>query len=144
MPRVLRLLAVVSALLVLGACQPGVAAVQPNDQVAADVRTEPAAEGEAAAEDAPAGPVVTWVGAAAIAWDTAPEEAPAGPVAVELVCSSLPHNLVIEGVNGDAPIVECPGEGSFTEGIELEAGDYTYYCDLPGHESLMTGQLTVS
>lgn len=144
MPRALRLLAVVSALLLLGACQPGVAAVLPNDQVAADVRTEPVAEGEAAAEAAPAGPVVAFVGAAAIAWESAPSEAPAGPVSVELTCASLPHNVVIEGVNGDEPIVECPGEGTFAEAAELEAGEYTYYCNLPGHESLMTGTMTVS
>jgi len=144
MPRALRLLVAVSALLVLGACQPGVAAVQPNDQVAADVRTEPAVEGEAAAEEAPAGPVVAFAGAAAIAWEQAPSEAPAGPVTVELTCASLPHNVVIEGVNGDQPIVECPGEGTFTGGAELEPGEYEYHCSVPGHEALMTGTMTVS
>lgn len=147
MPRVLRLLVAVSALLVLAACQPGVAAVQPNDQVAADVRTEPAAEGaegEGGGEAAPEGPVVAFAGAAAIAWDSAPSEAPAGPVTIELTCESLPHNVVIAGVNGDQPIVECPGEGVFTGGAELEPGDYEYFCDLPGHQGPMTGSLTVS
>lgn len=143
MPRPVRLLAAVTALVLLGACQPGEAAVQPNDQVAAADRTEPAAEGGGEAP-APEGPVVPFVGAAAIAWDAVPEEAPAGPVTVELTCAALAHNVVITGVNGDQPIVECPGEGVFTGGAELEPGTYEYYCSVPGHRGPMTGELTVA
>ena len=30
------------------------------------------------------------------------------------------------------------------EQVELEAGEYTYYCDVPGHRATMEGRVTVS
>ncbi len=79
-----------------------------------------------------------------IAWDTAPSEAPAGPVTISLTCDTLPHNVVIEEANGTEPIVECEAPGTVTGGAELPAGTYEYYCGIPGHESGMTGELTVA
>jgi plastocyanin len=64
----------------------------------------------------------------------APEQVAAGAVEVELVNDGeLPHNVVFEGVEGDSPVVEAgPGE-SATGTVELEPGEYTAYCGVPGH-----------
>lgn len=71
-------------------------------------------------------------------------EAPAGEVAVELTCeAAVAHNFVIEET--DTKVAECSAGGTDTGSTQLEAGDYTYYCDLPGHRSAgMEGTLTVS
>lgn len=147
MRTVLRPLALVVAALLLAACQPGEAAVNPNDQVAAANRIEETpAEGEGEGGGGGGGPVVTWVGAPEIAWESTPESPPAGPVTVEIACAgSLPHNIVIEGLNGEEPIAECAGNDTATGQAELEpATDYTYHCSVPGHQSLMTGEMTTA
>jgi len=53
------------------------------------------------------------------------------------------HNLVIEGV--PRFILEVGGKGdSDTNVVALEAGDYVFYCSLPGHRSGgMEGEITV-
>jgi len=58
-----------------------------------------------------------------------------------------PHNLTVRNVAGDVLIgTEDLSVGDVaTISGELEAGDYTIYCALPGHESLgMSGTLTVT
>lgn len=138
------LLAGVAALLVLaGGCTPGQPAVSANERVAAEDRTEAAAGGGGEAP-APGGPVIAFAAGNQIAWSDAPTEAPAGPVTVELTCEGLAHNVLIEGVNGDEPVVECAAAGTFTGSAELEAGSYAYHCDIPGHEAAMSGEMTVS
>jgi plastocyanin len=74
----------------------------------------------------------------------APTTATAGEVTIALDNEGgLVHNVTIEGVQGDQPIVET------TNGVEvgtvtLEPGTYTYYCSIVGHrEGGMEGQLTV-
>lgn len=53
------------------------------------------------------------------------------------------HNVVIEEA-GDRKVVEAQGGNSETGTIELEAGTYTFYCDIPGHRQAgMEGTLTV-
>lgn len=132
------------ALLLTGsaACTPGEADVVPNEQVAAEDRTEAAPSG--GETSAPEGPIVSWAAGNDIAWDEAPSEAPAGPITVELTCAGLVHNVTFEDVNGEEPVVQCDTEGTFTGGVELEAGTYTYYCSIPGHPPGMTGELTVA
>lgn len=55
---------------------------------------------------------------------------------------SLPHTLLVEGVDADEFKLEV---GDTDEGtVELEAGEYTLYCDVPGHQSAgMEASLTV-
>ena len=132
------------ALAALTACTPGEPAVARNDQVAAADRTEPVAEGAVAEEGGGGGPVVAFAAGAEIAWDLVPEDAPAGPVTVELTCAGLPHNVTFEGVNGDAPVVECNSAGTYTGDTELEAGTYAYFCSVPGHAANMSGELAVT
>lgn len=46
---------------------------------------------------------------------------------------SLPHTLLIDGVSEDDFFLEV---GDTDEGsVELEAGEYVLYCDVPGHRS---------
>lgn len=72
--------------------------------------------------------------------------ADAGEVAIELTSgSSVEHNVVIEGVGGDEPVVEAAAGATSVGTVDLEAGDYTFYCSVPGHRTAgMEGTLTVS
>lgn len=147
MSRMTFLLVGLAALLTLAGCTPGEPEHTANDQVAAADRTEEAGEdeGEGEGDAAPAGEVAAFAAGSALAYTSAPDTLPAGPLTFELTCDSLPHDVAIEGVQGDEPIVECPGEGTYTGGVELDAGEYTYYCSVPGHRAGgMEGTLTVS
>ena len=82
-------------------------------------------------------------GALAFEEDTA--EATAGSVTVELVNdSSTPHNVEIEGDSGDLGGTDTISGDTATTTIDLEAGEYTFYCSVDGHRDLgMEGTLTV-
>lgn len=56
----------------------------------------------------------------------------------------IEHTLTIEGREEDL-FLEVSSQGATDSGtIELEAGEYTYYCDISGHrEAGMEGTLTV-
>jgi plastocyanin len=80
----------------------------------------------------------------AIAWEPASLDAPAGSVTITLVNESdVPHAVEVEG-NG----VEEESEtitGSQTDlTVDLEAGEYTFYCPVGNHRAGgMEGTLTV-
>ena len=65
-------------------------------------------------------------------------------VEVTLDCGpTVEHNLIVEGYEGDEPVAECAADGSGSGTMTLEAGDYTFYCNIPGHrEAGMEGTLT--
>lgn len=69
--------------------------------------------------------------------------AAAGEISVALTCEQgVPHTFVIE--ESDALVSECSGGETDTGTVALEAGEYTFYCDVPGHrENGMEGTLTV-
>lgn len=72
--------------------------------------------------------------------------AEAGEVTVEFTnAQSLAHDVAIEGSGGEQigeTEVITDGEDSTT--VELEPGEYTFYCTVPGHrEAGMEGTLTV-
>ena len=71
--------------------------------------------------------------------------APAGSVTFELVNDgSLPHTFVIEDYEDDLELSVSGGGDTDDGSIELEAGDYVFYCDIPGHRGAgMEGTLTV-
>lgn len=71
-------------------------------------------------------------------------EAKAGPITIEVSnTGQTEHNLDIEGVAATEMIP--PGESATLDVPDLEAGDYTYICQVPGHEAAgMTGTLIVS
>lgn len=72
-------------------------------------------------------------------------EASAGSVEVTYSNEgAIPHSLVIEDVDGFR--LEVEANGDVDEGtVELEAGSYRIYCDIPGHEDAgMVATLEVS
>jgi plastocyanin len=77
----------------------------------------------------------------AIAWEPGDLSASAGSVTINLVNDSdIPHAVEIEG-KGESKTVT----GSSTElTVDLEAGEYTYYCPVDDHRAEgMEGTLTV-
>jgi len=57
----------------------------------------------------------------------------------------IPHNLVVEGPNtqGDKTELIAPG-GNATLTADLKTGNYTLYCDVPGHRQLgMVAKISV-
>jgi plastocyanin len=80
----------------------------------------------------------------AISFDQTELTAPAGEVTIELVNESgIPHNVEVEG-NGVEEVSETITEGSTELTLDLQAGEYEFYCAVPGHrEGGMEGTLTV-
>jgi plastocyanin len=107
---------------------------------------EPGAQGE----DAPApevGQTLT-LGveeSGGLAFDKAELEAEAGTVRITLQNNGeAPHNVAVEGnsVDEEGEVVQKGGASEVE--ADLEPGEYTFYCSVPGHrESGMEGTLTV-
>jgi plastocyanin len=79
------------------------------------------------------------------AFDTTELEAGSGNVSLTMENPSpVEHNVSLEGEGVDEE-GETVGEGeSSTVSAELQPGDYTFYCSVPGHrEGGMEGTLTV-
>lgn len=138
------IVAVVTALLLTGclSSEPKVAEIQ---QVSAEQRaemqaTESAGGGEAEADG---GGPATWV-AIDIDYQEAPQEVAAGTVDVELDNQgAIEHNVTLEELD-NRKILDAAGGESDSGTVELEAGTYTYYCDVAGHRAAgMEGTLTV-
>jgi plastocyanin len=73
-------------------------------------------------------------------------EAPVGEVAIDYTNpSEVPHNVAIEGDGEELAQSETvTGGDSATATVALEAGEYVYYCSIPGHRQAgMEGALTV-
>lgn len=73
-------------------------------------------------------------------------EAEAGEVTIEFDnSSSTPHDVIIEDADGtDVGGTEVITNASDSATLELEPGDYTFYCSVPGHRDAgMEGPLTV-
>lgn len=72
-------------------------------------------------------------------------EAPAGTVTIHLTNdASVPHDVAVEG-NGVDEKSDTVTNGDTSLTVELEPGEYTFYCSVPGHrEGGMEGTLTVS
>jgi len=109
---------------------------------AAIVLTACGGDGEAT-DGAADGDVLAVTGTDELLWDVETLSASAGTIDFELTCEDgVEHNLVIEET--DETVAECaPGE-TVTGSVELDAGTYTYICTIPGHETRMVGELTVS
>jgi plastocyanin len=60
--------------------------------------------------------------------------APVGPVTFEFTnASSTPHDFVLEQDGQEVTKTEVITDGEDTAEATLEAGEYTYYCSVPGH-----------
>ncbi len=78
-------------------------------------------------------------------FDPTTASADAGTVTFTLASEGVVHNVVVEGVNDDAVIVEAEAGQTASGTVDLEAGTYTYFCNVAGHrEAGMEGTLTVS
>ena len=100
---------------------------------------------DAAVDGAPGTADEVAVVAEDIAFDAKVYEANAGEMTITYENDgATEHTLVIDGVDGFKLVV--PGAGDVDEStVELEAGDYTIYCDVAGHRDAgMEATLEVS
>lgn len=82
----------------------------------------------------------------ALAFTTDSATSKAGKVTVHFGnSSSVPHDVAIEDEGGaEVGKTEVISEGEDSTTVELEPGEYTFYCSVPGHrEAGMEGTLTV-
>ena len=79
-----------------------------------------------------------------LSWEPTELNAEAGEVTVTLDNPSpVAHDIEIEG-NGVEEKSDLVTDGTASVTAELQRGEYTYYCTVPGHEEAgMTGTLTV-
>jgi plastocyanin len=134
-----RALIFVLAVLMLAACSKQAPEITAQEQVPADQRTEAAGEGGDGGEGEGAGGGATFV-AVDIAFDSAPDSLPAGETEITLVNEGAAlHNVTIDGT----VIVEAQGGQTQTGTVTLDPGVHEYICNVPGHEALMNGELTV-
>ena len=85
------------------------------------------------------------VGTDGLAFEPEQATVTAGEVTVELTSEpAVAHNVAIEGVLDDQPVVEAAAGETATATVSLEEGSYTYYCSVPGHrEAGMQGTVEV-
>ncbi len=66
-------------------------------------------------------------------------------VALEVLVDDLIHNVVIEGFNGERPVLQARNPGRYLNELTLEAGTYVYWCDVGGHRQAgMHGTISVA
>lgn len=99
------------------------------------------------ATEAPAdtGGSLTFVGTDEIAWTETTKSTAPGTTEATIQCGeAVNHGLAIEGVQGGEELAACEPGGTGSTTIELEAGDYTFFCTVPGHRDAgMEGTLRV-
>jgi plastocyanin len=109
-----------------------------------DAAEEPAAEDTTTHEGGGGHITLTADPGGDLSFDQTELTAAAGDVTIELVNESgIPHNVEVEG-NGVEEVSETITEGTTELSVTLEAGEYVFYCAVPGHrEGGMEGTLTV-
>lgn len=120
-----------------------------SDSSSSDAPTTTAAT-PASTAVAPAGATTVAVSAdpsGALAFVEKSLTAPAGDVTFDFTNDSpVPHNVTVEaaGTENELGASKTITSGADSVTITLAAGDYTYYCSVPGHEAAgMKGTLTV-
>jgi plastocyanin len=80
-----------------------------------------------------------------LAYEEDSAETEAGTVTVEMDNpSSTPHNVIIEGPDGEVGGTDTVSQDTATADVDLEPGDYVFYCSVSGHRDAgMEGDLTV-
>ncbi|MGH3029344.1 MAG: cupredoxin domain-containing protein [Gaiellaceae bacterium] len=139
----MRRLALILALLALATA--GVAACGGDDDDGEEAPTAPQ-PAEAPADEEAAQPVrVSADPTGALAFEQDSLRAEAGTVTVEFTNdATLGHDFRIEDAAGeDIGGTEVISESQASATLDLEPGEYTYYCSVPGHrEGGMEGTLT--
>ena len=80
-----------------------------------------------------------------ISYDESSAEASAGEVTIEYTNDSgLPHNVTLEGSGADGEATDTITEGSADLTVNLEPGEYTFFCSVDSHRDQgMEGTLVV-
>jgi plastocyanin len=80
------------------------------------------------------------------AFDKSSLEASAGELTIDFTNDTgFPHNVTIEGGSADGKATETITEGETSLTVDLEAGEYTYYCSVDDHrDDGMEGTLVVN
>jgi plastocyanin len=147
MKKLAPLFALLLAALALAACGGG--SDTTGEETAAAPETTQEAENEKEAEGGSAGSSALDIEAdpsGALAFTTDKATAKAGKVTVNFTNSSpVPHDVAIEDSSGETIAeTEVLAEGSDSTTAELEPGEYTFFCTVPGHrQGGMEGTLTV-
>ncbi|HEX6255002.1 MAG TPA: plastocyanin/azurin family copper-binding protein [Euzebyales bacterium] len=98
-------------------------------------------DGEGGGETASNEPVFVAID---IEYESAPSELPTGDVDLTFENNgAIEHNVTIEEL-GDETVLDAAGGDTDEATVTLEAGEYTYYCSVPGHRATMEGTFTVS
>ncbi|GAA2015772.1 hypothetical protein GCM10009799_49930 [Nocardiopsis rhodophaea] len=94
--------------------------------------------------DAPTPVEAVSVKASEFSFEGIPDTLPAGTIKFDFDnVGEAEHNLVIEEL-GDTKVVEAQPGGQDSGTAELEPGEYTFYCSIPGHrEAGMWVKVTV-
>ena len=81
----------------------------------------------------------------AIAYEFGAAEAPAGQLTIDSKNdASIPHDIALEGDGVDEVGPEVQGGDVSEIEVDLQPGEYTFYCSVPGHRAGgMEGTLTV-
>jgi plastocyanin len=81
----------------------------------------------------------------ALAYQFGSAEAPAGQLTIDSENeASIPHNIALEGGGVDEVGPEVQDGGVSEIEVDLQPGEYTFYCSVPGHRAGgMEGTLTV-
>jgi mono/diheme cytochrome c family protein len=80
-----------------------------------------------------------------LTYEFAEAEAPAGPLTIESVNEQpVEHNIAVDGNGVDEKGEVVTDGGTSTVEVDLEPGEYAFYCSVPGHrEGGMEGPLTI-
>jgi plastocyanin len=119
-----------------------------DDDAATEATTEETTTDETTADGGGGGGGTVQISAAAdgsLAFEQTEVSAPAGEVTVEFDNpASVGHDVVVESSDDEELIrTDVISGDQTTASGELEAGDYTFYCSVPGHrEAGMEGTLT--
>jgi plastocyanin len=124
-------------LLLLFALTLGLAACGGGDDEAATTGATPAGGG--------GGATVQIKTASGISYDSSSVEASSGEVTIEYTNDSgLPHNVTLEGSGVDGEATDTITEGNADLTVNLEPGEYTFYCSVDSHRDQgMEGTLVV-
>jgi plastocyanin len=80
-----------------------------------------------------------------ISYDESSVEASAGEVTIDYTNDSgLPHNVTLEGAGVDGDATDTITEGSTSLTVNLDPGEYTFFCSVDSHRDQgMEGTLVV-
>ena len=126
-----------------------ITAIAPFGLVACGDEEEDSSSGSDTSETSSAGGgstvAISAVPDGSFAYEQDSAEAEAGSVTIEFDNPAvLGHDVQVEGDDGDLGGTDVISEDTTTATVELEAGDYTFYCSVSGHrEGGMEGDLTV-